>query len=268
MTFAPFPLAAYLSSLPVVIAAVAILLAMTFLIGAQRNQHAVIDIAWPLGFVVVAASSFLYSASHGDDARRWILLLLTGAWGLRLAIHLNWRLADGREDPRYEKLLGSKGPEGKNGQAVLKAYLPQGAVMLVVSLVVQIGMFAAGPLGWLAWVGIAVWGLGMFFEVAGDVQLARFKADPARRGTILDSGVWAWTRHPNYFGDAAVWWGLFLVTASSWPGVLTIISPILMTLALRYVTGVPPVERAMAGRPGWDRYVASTSVFVPRPPRR
>ncbi|MDO5495126.1 MAG: DUF1295 domain-containing protein [bacterium] len=263
----PFPLAEFLSTLPLTLLGIVLLLGVTFAIGVRQRRHAVIDAAWPLGFVVVAVISFVASAGHGDDARRWLLLALTTIWGVRLSLHLMWRLRGGEEDPRYTKLLGTKGPENRNREAIRKAYLPQGAVMFIVSLVQQVGMFAAGPLGWLAWVGIAVWVIGMFFEVVGDLQLARFKADPDRSG-ILDTGVWAWTRHPNYFGDSAVWWGLFLVTASSWPGVLTVLSPLLMTLALRFVTGVPPVERAMAGRPGYEEYAERTSVFFPLPPRR
>ena len=107
----------------------------------------------------------------------------------------------------------------------------------------------------------------MVFESVGDRQLAQFKSNPAHKGKIMDTGLWAWTRHPNYFGDAAVWWGLFLVAASSWPGVLTILSPLLMTWALAFRTGKPLTEKRMEGRPGWDEYKARTSGFFPLPPR-
>lgn len=245
---------------------VATLLAITFAVGRAQRRHVVIDAAWGLGFVVVAAATFVTSAGHGDAGRRVLLLVLTALWGLRLAGFLVWRMRDGHEDPRYEKLLG--GAANRDTYALRRVYLPQGVVLLIVSLVQQVGMVATGPLTWLAWVGVGIWVIGMFFEVVGDAQLAAFKADPNRRGTVLDTGVWAWTRHPNYFGDAAVWWGLFLVAASSWPGVLTVASPLLMTWALARRTGKPLTEKRMADRPGYAEYVQRTSGFVPRPPAR
>jgi steroid 5-alpha reductase family enzyme len=147
-------------------------------------------------------------------------------------------------------------------------YLPQGVVMFVVSLTVQVGMFSTGPVGALAASGVLCWLVGFFFEAVGDWQLARFKADPSRRETVLDTGLWRYTRHPNYFGDAAVWAGLFLITADSWPGLLTVLSPALMIWTLAGKTGKPLTEQAMSGRPGYREYVESTSGFIPWPPRR
>lgn len=260
----PFPAATFGAGLLWSIAAIVVVLITTFAIGRAQRRHVVIDVAWGLGFVVVAAVTFVTSAGHGDDGRRLLLLTLTALWGLRLAGFLAWRIRDGHEDPRYEKLLS--GAADRDRYALRRVYLPQGVVLLVVSLVQQVGMAATGPLTWIAWVGVAAWLIGMFFEVVGDAQLAAFKADPERRGTILDTGMWAWTRHPNYFGDAAVWWGLFLVAASSWPGVLTVLSPLLMTWALARRTGKPLTEKRMADRPGYAEYVKRTSGFFPRPP--
>ena len=250
---------------------VAALLTVTWLVGRSQRRHQVIDCAWGLGFVVVAALSYLVSGTEPatDGTRRLLLLVLTAAWGLRLAGFLAWRMRGGEEDPRYEKILAGRG-EGRDRYAVRRVYLPQGVVLLVVSGVIVLGMLATTPTWWLTWVGAAVWVVGMFFEVVGDWQLARHKADPARRGTILDTGVWRWTRHPNYFGDATVWWGLWLVTASAgWlPAVLTVISPLLMTWALTSRTGKPLTEARMMERPGYREYVERTSGFVPLPPRR
>jgi steroid 5-alpha reductase family enzyme len=108
----------------------------------------------------------------------------------------------------------------------------------------------------------------VFFEAVGDRQLEQFRTDPGNRGRVMDSGLWRYTRHPNYFGDACVWWGMFLVAAEHWPGVLTVYAPVLMTLLLTKGSGARILEQHMSGRPGWAQYVARTSAFFPRPPRR
>ncbi len=266
-----FPTSSWLASLPVSLLALLVLLAITYLIGVRQRRHVVIDAAWGLGFVVVSAAAFLMSGSDGDTARRILLLVLTAVWGLRLGGYLAWRMRDGHEDPRYDDLLAAGGAPGsrqRNLFAIRRVYLPQAIVLFLVSMVQQVGMFETGSLGWVAWVGVLVWVVGMGFEAVGDWQLARFRNDPRRRGTILDTGVWAWTRHPNYFGDASVWWGLFLITADSWPGILTVLSPVLMTWALVARTGKALTEERMSGRPGYADYVARTSGFFPLPPKR
>ena len=262
-----FPLDAFLASLPWAAAGLAVLLAGTFAVGVRQNRHSVMDTVWGLGFVVVAAISWLLSAEHGDGGRRLLLLVLVAVWGLRLAVHIGLRSRGGHEDPRYVDMLSSA-PGSKNVYALRRVYLPQGVVLFFVSLTVQVGMFSTGSLGWLAILGVLLWILGFIFETVGDRQLARFKADPARRGTVLNTGLWRYTRHPNYFGDAAVWTGLFLVAADSWPGVLTILSPALMIWTLAGKTGKPLTEKAMSGRPGYREYIESTSGFFPLPPRR
>ena len=120
----------------------------------------------------------------------------------------------------------------------------------------------------LLWAGVALWCVGVCFEAVGDAQLERFRRDPANRGMVMDRGLWRYTRHPNYFGDACVWWGIFLVAAERWPGALTVGAPVVMTLLLTVGSGVRVLERHMAGRPGWDDYAARTSRFVPLPPKR
>jgi steroid 5-alpha reductase family enzyme len=116
-------------------------------------------------------------------------------------------------------------------------------------------------------IGVAVWALGLLFEAVGDHQLRRFKADPANKGVVMDRGLWAWTRHPNYFGDACVWWGLWLASIAGWVSFATVLSPVLMTYFLVYATGARLTEKYMANRPGFDEYRSRTSFFVPRPPR-
>lgn len=262
-----FPFGAFLASLPWTAAALAALLALTFALAVRQNRHSVMDTVWGPGFVVVAALSWLLSAGHGDGGRRLLLLVLVAVWGLRLAAHIGVRARGGREDPRYVDLL-SAAPGSRNVYALRRVYLPQGVVLFFVSLTVQVGMFGTGTLGWPALAGVLLWILGFVFETVGDGQLARFKADPATRGTVLDTGLWRYTRHPNYFGDAAVWTGLFLVAADSWPGVLTVLSPALMIWTLAGKTGKPLAEQAMSARPGYKEYVEATSGFIPWPPRR
>ncbi|AJT40485.1 DUF1295 domain-containing protein [Psychromicrobium lacuslunae] len=243
-------------------------LAVTFLVALLQKRHSVIDTAWGVGFVVVAALSFIASSSTtADNGRRLLLLFAVALWGLRLAGFIGWRARDGKEDPRYQEML-SKAPGNPNVYALRRVYLPQGIVLFFVSLTVQIGMFATGTLGVIAWIGAAIWLLGLVFETIGDWQLARFKADPARRGTVLNTGLWRYTRHPNYFGDAAVWLGIFLIVADSWPGILSVLSPALMIWALAGKTGKPLTEARMSQRPGYREYVEQTSGFFPLPPRK
>ncbi len=262
-----FDTPAFLVGIPLAALGLVVLLTITWLIGRSQRRHQVIDAAWGMGFVVVAVISYVASAGYGHAERRLLLLVLTALWGVRLAAYLAWRMRDGHEDPRYEAMLGVVPAEKRDAYAIKRVYLPQAIVLLIVSFVQQVGMFTLAPLTWLSWVGVAVWLIGMFFEVVGDAQLAAFKAGPSKRGTILDTGVWAWTRHPNYFGDTAVWWGLWLITASAWPGVLTLLFPVLMTWALAFRTGKPLTESRMKDRPGFADYVARTSGFIPLPPK-
>lgn len=266
-----FSVSSWLASMPLSLLCLLALLAITYLIGVRQQRHVVIDAAWGLGFVVVSVAAFLQSAGDGDPTRRVLLLALTAVWGLRLGGYLAWRMRDGHEDPRYDDMLspaGARGTRARNLFAIRRVYLPQAVVLFLVSMVQQVGMYETGPLTWIAWLGVIVWLVGMYFETAGDWQLAQFRADPSRKGTILDTGVWRWTRHPNYFGDSTVWWGLFLVAASSWPGVLTVLSPVLMTWALVARTGKALTEQRMTGRPGYAEYVSRTSGFFPLPPKR
>ncbi len=257
---------AYLHALPFFVLGVVAVLAVTFAVALAQHRHSVIDTAWGLAFAVVALVGFAASSGHGDDARRVLVAAMTGAWGLRLAGHIGWRARGAGEDPRYDDLL-AKAPGNRDVYALRSVYLVQGVVLLFVSLPVQVTFFSRGALGWLAWVGVVVWAVGLFFEAVGDYQLARFKADPAHKGIVMTRGLWRYTRHPNYFGDACVWWGLFLVSASAWPGVLTVLSPLVMTYVLARGTGKKLLEGRMNDRPGFAEYVQQTSGFVPLPPR-
>ena len=248
-------------------ASVAALLAVhgvTFAIGRRIGRYNVVDVAWGLGFIAVAAVAALLG--NGDASRRWLLLALVAIWGLRLSWHIYRRSAGKGEDPRYADLLRG----ATLSQVMRKVFLVQALATWFVALPLQFSAVVGPTPGRLVGVtvaGILVWVVGVFFEAVGDRQLRAFKSDPAHRGVVMDRGLWAWTRHPNYFGDACVWWGLWLITITGWWSLATVGSPLLMTYFLVYVTGARLTEKYMKGRPGFDEYQARTSFFIPRPPR-
>nr|WP_203615050.1 DUF1295 domain-containing protein [Streptomyces sp. SID13726] len=240
---------------------------VTFAVGVRAGVHRVVDVAWGLAFTAVATVTLAASSGEGDPVRRLLATSLTAIWGLRLAVHIARRARGHGEDPRYDAML-AKAPGSRDAYALRKVYLLQGALVWLVSLPVQTAQYAPGPPTALTWAGAALWAVGICFEAVGDAQLARFRADPANRGRIMDRGLWAWTRHPNYFGDFCVWWGLFLLACASWPtAALTVVSPLVMTLLLTQGSGKRLLERHMADRPGYAEYRSRTSGFVPRPPR-
>ncbi|MGE7387843.1 DUF1295 domain-containing protein [Streptomyces sp. NPDC004126] len=244
----------------------AVLLA-AFAVAVRRGLHRIVDVAWGLAFSAVAAATWLLSAGHGDDGRRLLAAAATVVWGLRLSAHIARRSRGHGEDPRYTALL-AKAPGNPTRYALRTVYLGQAALVWLISLPVQAASYSTGPPGPLAFCGIAVWALGLGFEAVGDHQLARFKEDPANRGRIMDRGLWAWTRHPNYFGDGLVWWGLYLLACTAWqPALAVLVSPVLMTLLLTVGSGKRLLEKHMADRPGYAEYAARTSGFIPRPPR-
>jgi len=266
----PFDWSAFATGLPFTLVAVVVVLGVTFAIALRVGKHAVVDITWGLGFAVIAVTAYVAAGAldAGDRTRGLLVTVLTVIWGVRLATHIALRSRGHGEDPRYEELM-SKAPGHPHAYAFTRVYLTQGAVMWFVSLPVQVAVFATPGLGVLAWVGVAVWVIGFAFETIGDYQLTRFRNDPDSKGKVLDTGFWRYTRHPNYFGDACVWWGLSLIAFSAWPGILTILSPVAMTWLLAKGTGKPLLEKDIASRrPGYADYVRHTSGFFPLPPKR
>ncbi|SCK35565.1 DUF1295 domain-containing protein [Streptomyces sp. WMMB 322] len=255
-------------------AALAVML-VTFAVALVKGVHRIVDVAWGLGFTAVAAVSFALSSGHGDEGRRLLVTLLTAVWGLRLSGHIALRGRGHGEDPRYERLL-ARAPGNPRLYALRTVYLLQGALVWLVSLPVQAAQYAPGPVSAaeaaLLAAAVAVWLTGFLFETVGDAQLARFKADPDLRdrtgARIMDRGLWRYTRHPNYFGDFLVWWGLYL-TACADPAVAaaTLVSPVVMSLLLTKGSGKRLLEQQMAQRPGYAEYTARTSGFFPLPPK-
>jgi steroid 5-alpha reductase family enzyme len=248
-----------------VVALVVVLIA--FVIGVVGGKHRVIDVFWGLGFVAVGLTGFVLSAGHGDPTRRFLVAGLTAVWGLRLAVHIGWRGRGEPEDPRYDQLL-SRARGSRSAYALRMVYLLQGVSLWFISWPVQVAQYDPDSLTIVSYLGVAVFAVGLFFESVGDLQLARFKANPANKGAVLDYGLWRYTRHPNYFGDACVWWGLWLLAADSWLGFATVVCPLLMSYLLLRRTGKPLLEAHLSKtRPGYADYVRRTSGFVPLPPR-
>ena len=248
-------------------AALLVMMAVTFAVALKAGKHSVVDTAWGIGIAVVAVVALVSSLGYGQPARRALLTAAAVIWGLRLAVYIGSRNRGKPEDPRYHDLL-SKAKGDKNIYALRTIYLLQALILWLACLPIQAGMLERAPAGPLTAIGAAAWLGGFVFESVGDWQLARFKADPAHKGMIMDRGLWRYTRHPNYFGDFCMWWGLFLISLGSWVGVATIVGPLLMTFLLTRGSGKALTERRMADRPQYADYIARTSGFFPRPPKR
>ncbi|MEV0094946.1 DUF1295 domain-containing protein [Streptomyces sp. NPDC050738] len=263
-----YPWEQFALGLPVTAAASMVVLLATFALAVRKGMHRIVDAAWGLAFSAVALVSYGMATGEGDPGRRLLVTALTCVWGLRLAAHIVRRGRGHGEDPRYEAML-AKAPGNRSLYALRMVYLLQAGLVWVVSLPVQAAMYVQDGPGPLVWAGVVLWCVGFLFETVGDWQLARFKADPANKGAVMDQGLWSWTRHPNYFGDFSVWWGLFLMVCDApAAAAATVVSPLLMSFLLTRGSGKALLERHMADRPGYSAYVARTSGFVPLPPRR
>jgi steroid 5-alpha reductase family enzyme len=232
-----------------------------------RHDASVVDPFWGPGFVLIAATA--YTIGAGFEPRRLLVAGMVAIWGLRLGFYLLGRNLHEGEDRRYAAMRNYWGASFW-WVSLGTVFLLQGVLMWIISLPIQVVMVASTPdvvtatdVG-----GLIFWGVGMYFEAVGDLQMRRFKSDPGNRGKVMDRGLWRYTRHPNYFGDAMVWWGIFLVAASVPGGVWTAISPLLMTFFLVKVSGVAMLERDIATRrPAYRDYIRSTSAFIPWPPK-
>ncbi|MES2639999.1 MAG: DUF1295 domain-containing protein [Myxococcota bacterium] len=238
---------------------------LLWIVSVVRRDASVADPAWGPAFLLIAGVSFLVGASPGP--RPWIVLAMVGLWAGRLGIHLLRRNRSHGEDPRYVAMRDAHGPRFV-WVSLFTVFLLQAGLAWLVSLPVQAGIAGVAPLGVLDGIGVLVWATGFLCEAAADAQLARFRADPASRGTVLDAGLWRYSRHPNYFGDALLWWGFGLVALSTgaW---MALVGPAIMTVLIVRVSGVSLLERDIADRrPAYRDYVRRTSAFVPWPPKR
>lgn len=223
----------------------------------------IVDSIWSLFFLI---GGIVYaSVAPGTGGRIFLMLSLLALWSLRLSAYISWRNWGKEEDHRYAAIRARNQPN-----FVLKSlyliFLLQAALAWFISQPLLVALTATAPLGPLDALGAAVVIVGVLFEAVGDYQLARFKSDPANKGRVLDSGLWRYTRHPNYFGDFCVWWGFWLIAASA-GGWWTVLAPVLMSFLLLRVSGVSLLEKDITDRrPAYADYIRRTNAFFPGPP--
>jgi steroid 5-alpha reductase family enzyme len=231
----------------------------------RLNDVSIVDILWAPAFAVLAIVSALVT---GVSLRGFILLVLVEIWAVRLGSHIyaRWRRL-GHEDYRYTEIRRKRG----GNFAVTSLwwiFWMQAALLWVISWPLQAALVYRNPLNWLDGVGTALAIAGIAIEAVADMQLTRFRADPANRNRVLDTGIWAWSRHPNYFGDFTLWWGFFLLAIVAGGPWWLILSPIAMSALLIHYSGAGLMEDTITSRrPGYVDYVRRTSLFVPLPPK-
>jgi steroid 5-alpha reductase family enzyme len=252
-----------MSSLALAAVVIAAAMLALWMLSLALEDSSIVDIFWGPGFVLVA---WVVALQEGWSERGALATGLVTVWGLRLAVHLAVRNIGKGEDPRYQAMRRARGPAWW-WKSLFIVFAFQGVLIWVVSLPLQQAIVRGGALGIVDALAIAVFVAGLYFETVGDWQLVRFKAQPANRGRVMDQGLWRYTRHPNYFGDFLVWWGLYglALAAGAW---WTVVGPLVMSFLLLRVSGVTLLEQGMKSRPGYEDYVRRTSAFFPRPPRQ
>jgi len=235
---------------------------LAFLLALKMQDNSIVDVAYGLGFVLIGWSSWI--AYGSGEARQLLLLAMVSLWGLRLAGHIALRKQNEEgEDPRYRQWRESWGKTFV-WRSFLQIYMLQGAVIyLVASPLLLVINDTGAPLGWLDMLGVLIWLFGFAFQVVGDWQLLQFKRDRRNRGRIMQHGLWRFTRHPNYFGEAILWWGAFLIALGVQHGWLAIISPLLIDFLLLKVSGIPMLEERYAGNKEFQLYKQRTNAFFP-----
>jgi steroid 5-alpha reductase family enzyme len=244
-------------------------LSLLWLVSVLAKNASIIDLAWGLLFALAALTHFALTPD-GWPVRKILITAMYTLWGLRLSIYLTWRnlLKHTGEDYRYTRMRERIGPSFW-WKSWFTVFLMQGVIAGLISVVSLAAQFNPGPayLTLFDIAGVLIWAMGFFFETVGDLQLARFKANPANKGKVLNTGLWGLTRHPNYFGNASMWWGYFLVALSVPFGFLTIYGPAFMTFLLVRVSGVAMLEKDQAAKkPGYADYIRTVPAFIPRLP--
>ncbi|MEJ2108899.1 MAG: DUF1295 domain-containing protein [Acidobacteriota bacterium] len=248
------------------VAAILLYASVWFLVAQRLRRYDIADIAWGLGFIVLA---FLTRFSLPEVSIRGLVVLgFVTVWGLRLALHIWSRNRSGTEDPRYRKWREEWGSHA-NIRAYFQLFLFQGILIVVIlTPVTHILSHQDSDFRILDVAGAAVWMVGFIFETVGDFQLARFKRNPNNRGRIIRSGLWKYTRHPNYFGEVILWWGVWLIACSVPGGWVTAIGPATITVLILFVSGIPLLEKRYEGNTEFEEYRQRTSAFFPFPPKR
>jgi steroid 5-alpha reductase family enzyme len=242
---------------------------LLWLISLRRKDASIVDIAWGLSFVL-AAGIYFWLSQDGYLARKLLVVCLVTIWGVRLSAHIYLRNRYKGEDFRYENWRRQHGSSWL-WRSYLQVFLLQGLLAWFISLPLLIAQNSPIPDGLTAWdwIGCSLWAAGFALEALGDWQLARFQAQKQDPEAVLRSGLWQYSRHPNYFGEAVLWWGYGAIALSVPNGWLALTSPLLMTFLLTRVSGVRLLDKALLARkPAYEEYARSTSAFIPWFPKR
>lgn len=246
--------------------AILVMHSLVWLLSLWRRDASVVDLFWGVGFLLIAWLSI--GGTEDPSPLGWLLTALVTVWALRLSTYLTWRNWGESEDRRYASMRRHWG-NWFPLVSLLTVFLLQAALTWIIALPLQMGISVGGRIGVISQLGSAVWAIGLFFESIGDWQLARFKADPSNRGKVMDRGLWRYTRHPNYFGDFLVWWGLYLASTQSGVFLATLVAPMLMSVLLMKVSGVTLLEGSLKSRvAGYEDYARSTNAFFPWFPKK
>ena len=241
-----------------------IYMAAWFLIAQYGKRNDVADIAWGTGFIVTAITAML--VSEGIAPRGVLATILILIWGLRLAIHIYMRNRGKPEDRRYRKWREEWGRHAVI-RAFLQVFLFQGVLIIIISLPVTFMItWGKNSFGLFDVLGLCIWCVGFAFEAVGDYQLVKYKQNPENRGKIMTQGLWTYTRHPNYFGEVTLWWGMYIIALSVPQGWATILGPLTITFLILKVSGIPLLEEKYKNNPEFQAYKRRTSAFFPLPP--
>ena len=237
-----------------------------FFIAQLKKSNSIVDIAWGLGFVVVSLTSLV--STSNVSIQSLLITIFVFLWGIRLSYHLFKRNWNKLEDYRYVEMREQWKNKNPYLQYYIKIYMVQMILLFIIAQpILSVNAISQQPIGIFDYIGIIIWLIGYSFEVIGDFQLKEFIMNPNNKGKLIRTGLWKYTRHPNYFGEATMWWGIFLISAGS--GTLwTIISPITITYLLVFVSGVPLLEKKMESNPDFADYKAKTSMFIPWIPKK
>lgn len=259
-------------SFVVVLIALIIFFVTFFLIAQKKKNNGLADVAWGLGFVVVAFVSLIYNQNY--NIITYTITLFVSLWGFRLFYHLTKRNWNAKEDYRYVDMRKKWG-DHQVLNAFLRVFMSQMLLLFLISIPIQLSsMFTlaiSSTLGWIIYgLGVALWLFGYYFEVVGDAQLKKFIKNPENKGHIMQSGLWKYTRHPNYFGEATMWWGIWIISMASIVGwnLLGFVGPTVITYLLLFVSGVPLLEKKYKDNEEFQAYAKKTSVFIPLPPKK
>lgn len=234
---------------------------LLFVLALYKKDNSIADIGWGIGFVCIALYTFFTFSNF--EQRQIIVTSLILLWGTRLATHIYLRNKGKGEDPRYQNWRQQWG-NSFFIRSYLQVFMLQGIIMLLIATPIIIINSTHGPiLGFFDLLGFTIWFTGLFFEAVADYQLYLFLQDPSKRGEIMMHGLWKYSRHPNYFGEVLMWWGIFIIACNVPYGWISIISPITITYILMFVSGIPLAEKQLKGLRDFAEYEKRTSIFIP-----